>query len=80
MADDRPAVWESTEATTFETAGQTYHIVPGTTFSDGHPVVRARPELFRPFTPDYPWAAPSAEDKSAPRNTSSAATRGARTR
>jgi len=70
-------VWEAIEAATFEHGGVTYSIVPGqpgTTFGDGHPVVRARPELFKRFAPSYPW------DGDAPRNTSRADQRGARTR
>jgi hypothetical protein len=77
MADDTegPAVWEAVAAVTFEHGGVSYCIVPGnpgTTFADGHPVVRAHPELFKPFTPNYDWAAP--------RNTAAAGQRGARSR
>jgi hypothetical protein len=75
-ADGRPAVWEAVEAAMFEHDGATYTIVPGTTFADGHPVVRARPALFKPFTPDYGWAQPS----DAPRSQVKADQRGARTR
>lgn len=73
--EERPAVWEAVEAATFEHDGTTYTIVPGhpgTTFADGHPVVRARPALFKPFTPNYDWAAPRSQVR--------AADRGARTR
>ena len=78
MADDtegRPLVWEAVEAVQLELAGETYSIVPGTpgtTFADGHPVVRAHPQYFKPFTPQYDWAAPRSQSK--------AADRGARTR
>jgi hypothetical protein len=68
-------VWEATEAATFDHGGVNYSIVPGnpgTTFADGHPVVTAHPHLFKPFTPNYDWAAP--------RNQVKAADRGARTR
>lgn len=72
--DDEVRYWEATETATFELGGETYAIVtgsPGTTFAAGHPVVAARPESFKPFTPNYDWA---------PRNQSSAGQRGARTR
>ena len=79
-AEQGPAVYEAIEAATFDHDGITYSIVPGTpgtTFAAGHPVVRARPDLFKPFTPSYPWAG---EDAAAPRNTSRPDQRGARTR
>lgn len=69
---------EAIEAATFEHDGMTYSIVPGTpgtTFSASHPVARARPELFKPFTPSYPH-----EDEAAPRNANRPDQRGARTR
>jgi hypothetical protein len=72
--EDRPAVWEATEAAQFEHDGQTYSIVPGnpgTTFADGHPVVAAHPHLFKRFIPQYDYA---------PRSSSAAGQRGARTR
>jgi hypothetical protein len=74
VSDDEVQTWVAIEAATFECKadGLTYTIVPGTTFSAGHPVVAERRSMFRPFRPDYEWGAP--------RNTSSAATRGARTR
>jgi len=72
--DDEVLIWEAVEAATFELNGETYAVVPGTpgtTFRAGHPAVAARPDLFKPFAPNYDWA---------PRNQSSASTRGARTR
>jgi hypothetical protein len=80
MADDDEGVlaWEAIEAATFEHGGLTYSIVPGqpgTTFSRNHPVVAARRELFKPFTPSYVH-----EETGAPRSQSAAGHRGARTR
>ena len=72
--DAEVLIWEATEAATFELDGETFSVVPGqpgTTFRAGHPAVAARPELFKPFEPNYDWA---------PRNQSSASQRGARTR
>ena len=71
MADDPEVlVWEATEAVTFELGGLTYSIVPGnpgTTFAAGHPVVAEHPHLFKPFTPNYDWAAPRSQAKAADR-------------
>lgn len=72
MADDDPEVlvWEATKAVTFDHDGLNYSIVPGnpgTTFAAGHPVVRAHPELFKPFVPQYDWAAPRSQVKAADR-------------
>lgn len=65
--------WVAVEAATFEHGGETYSITPGvTTFADGHPVLAAHRDLFKPFVPSYPWEAPA--------NTSRADQRGARTR
>lgn len=76
MSDaERPAYWEATEAVTFDLGGVSYSIVPGTpgtTFADGHPVVTKYPEYFKPFRPQYDWAAPRSQAK--------ADQRGARTR
>ena len=75
--EDSTGVVEAVEAATFEHDGVTYSIVPGTpgtTFDAAHPVVRARPELFKPFRPSYPY------DDAAPRNANRPDQRAARTR
>jgi hypothetical protein len=68
--DEDVLVWEATEAVTFDHGGLSYSIVPGnpgTTFAAGHPVLAAYPQYFKPFTPNYDWAAPRSQSKAADR-------------
>jgi len=55
----------------FYIADDTFHIGShvihaGETVEAGHPWLKGRHKLFRPFTPTYPWKEPEAKPEPAP--------------
>jgi hypothetical protein len=69
MAEKQLKVWQAT--TTFVLGGHGHQTVyVGDTVADGHPLLKGRKHLFKPFTPKFPLPAaapePAAEPEPAP--------------